>query len=156
MTPTRKMFFIFTLTLFALAVAFAPATLAQQTEAGKDEEPAYREYKGVQINMPADEARKKLGDPTDKGNRQDFYIFSDDETAQIFYDAEKKVSAIAVVYTGGKNIPTCRTIFGKEAPAKPDGSQYLRVQYPKTGYWVSYSRTPGDTPVTSVTMQKKQ
>jgi hypothetical protein len=155
MTPTRKMFFLFALTLFALAAA-APAALAQQTEAGKDEEPAYKAYKGVQIGMLADEARKILGDPTDKGDKQDFYIFSDDETAQIFYDTEKKVLAIAVVYTGGKNIPTCRSIFGKEAQAKPDGSQYLRIQYPKRGYWVSYSRTPGDTPVTSVTMQKKQ
>jgi hypothetical protein len=147
------------LSLFALFVlalaACAPAAFAQQTEAGKDEEPAFKEYRGVRIGMTADEARKKLGDAADKSDKQDFYVYSDDETAQVFYDADKKVSAIAVVYTGGKNVPTCHAVFGKEAPAKPDGSQYMRVQYPKTGYWVSYSRTAGDSPVTSVTMQKK-
>jgi hypothetical protein len=155
MTPSPKRLFLFTLMLFALA-ATAPAALAQQSEAGKDEEPTYKDYKGVRIGMTADEARKKLGDPTDKGDKQDFYIFSDDETAQIFYDAEKKVSAIAVVYTGGASVPTGRAVFGKDVAPKPDGTQYLRVTYPKVGYWVSYSRTGGDTPIISVTMQKKQ
>ena len=142
--------------LFLAPLALAPAAIRQQTDAGKNEEPAYKDYKGVQIGMTADEARKKLGDPADKGDKQDFYVFSDDETAQVFYDAEKKVSALAVVYTGGKNVPTAQAVFGKAVAPRPDGSQYLRVQYPKTGYWVSYSRTAGDTPVTSVTMQKKQ
>ena len=155
MFPTPKRFF-FSLSLLALFLTAPAIAQQQQMEAGKDEEPAYKEYKGVRIGMTADEARKKLGDPADKSDKQDFYVFSDDETAQIFYDAEKKVSAVAVVYTGGQNIPTSRAIFGKEAPAKPDGTQYLRVQYPKVGYWVSYSRTGGDTPITSITMQKKQ
>ena len=129
---------------------------AQMGDAGKNEEPVFKEFKGVTIGTPMDEARKKLGDPTDKGDTQDFYVFSDDETAQIFYDAGKKVSAVAVVYTGGNNAPTARAIFGKEVAPKPDGSQYLRVHYPKVNYWVSYSRTGGDTPVTSITMQRKQ
>lgn len=153
----KKRFPLFKLILSAVVlVAASDAYAARQIEAGKDEEPAYKAYKGVSIGMSADEARKKLGDPTDKSDKQDFYVFSDDETAQVFYDADKKVSAIAVVYTGGKNVPTCNAVFGKEAPQKPDGTQYMRVQYPKTGYWVSYSRTGGDTPITSVTIQRKQ
>jgi hypothetical protein len=28
------------------------------------------------------------------------------------------------------------------------------VRYPKEGYWVSYSRTAGDTPIISITIQK--
>ena len=140
--------------LLALSVC-ALSAHARQNEAGKDEEPALKEYRGVRIGMTAEEARKKLGSAADKSDKQDFYVFSDEETAQVFYDAEKKVSAVAVVYAGGKNAPTCSAVFGKEAPPKPDGSQYMRVQYPKAGYWVSYSRTAGDSPITSVTMQKK-
>lgn len=142
------------LVLPALAAAAAPA---QQGNAGKDDEPPFKEYKGVSIGMTMDEARKKLGDPMDKSDKQDFYVYSDgDETAQVFYDGEKKVSAIAVVYAVDKNAPVCRAVLGKEAEAKPDGSQYLRLNYPKVGYWVSYSRTAGDTPVTSITMMRKQ
>jgi hypothetical protein len=137
------------------ALRGAPAR-AQMSDAGKNEEPVFKEFKGVTIGTPMDEARKKLGNPTDKGDSQDFYVFSDDETAQVFYDSGKKVSAVAVVYTGGKNAPTARAVFGKEIEAKPDGSQFLRLLYPKVNYWVSYSRTAGDTPVTSVMMQRKQ
>jgi hypothetical protein len=155
MLPRSRRLFLLPLLLLATS-ALQPAPARAQSDAGKNEDPAFKEFRGVTIGMARDEARKKLGDPTDKGDGQDFYVFNDDETAQIFYDATKKVSAVAVVYTGGKNAPTCHAIFGKEAEAKPDGSQYLRVQYPKVGYWVSFSRTAGDTPVTSVTMQRKQ
>ncbi|HEX7177461.1 MAG TPA: hypothetical protein VF240_19540 [Pyrinomonadaceae bacterium] len=136
------------------AIGPAPAR-AQMGDAGKNEDPVFKEFKGVSIGTPMDEARKKLGSPTDKGDSQDFYVFSDDETAQVFYDSGKKVSAVAVVYTGGKNVPTAQAVFGKEVAPKPDGSQFLRVLYPKVNYWVSYSRTAGDTPVTSIMMQRK-
>ena len=148
--PLRLLPLLLLLTL----CAHLPAR-AQMSDAGKNEEPAFKEFKGVTIGTPMAEARKKLGDPTDKGDKQDFYVFSDDETAQIFYDGEKKVSAVAVVYTGGSNAPTARAVFGREVEAKPDGSQYLRVLYPKVSYWVSYSRTGGDTPIVTITMQKK-
>jgi hypothetical protein len=31
---------------------------------------------------------------------------------------------------------------------------YKMVNYPAAGYWVAYSRTPGDEPMVMVTMQK--
>lgn len=153
-TP-KRLFPLPALLLLLVALSNAPAALGQ-VDAGKNEEPSYKEYKGVSIGTAMEEARKKLGSPADKGDKQDFYVFSDDETAQVFYDGEKKVSALAVVYTGGKNVPTCSMVFGKDAPPKPDGSQFMRVLYPKVGYWISFSRTGGDTPVISVMMQRKQ
>ncbi|HLL71427.1 MAG TPA: hypothetical protein VK363_08340 [Pyrinomonadaceae bacterium] len=117
--------------------------------------PAFQEYKGVRIGMSADEARKKLGSPTDKGDTQDFYLVSEKESVQVMYDAERKVSALALIYmNAGANVPTAKAVMGTDIEAKPDGSLYKMVRYPKAGYWVSYSRTAGDAPIVSVTMQK--
>jgi hypothetical protein len=53
-------------------------------------------------------------------------------------------------------VPTCKQVFGSEAEAKADGSVYKMVRFPKAGYWLSYSRTSGNSPMTSVTLQKIQ
>jgi outer membrane protein assembly factor BamE (lipoprotein component of BamABCDE complex) len=132
--------------------AHAPA--AAKNEAAADA-PAFQEYKGVRIGMTADEARKKLGSPTDKGDAQDFYLVSPKESVQVMYDSAKKVSAIALIYmNAGANAPTAKAVMGSDIEAKPDGSLYKLVRYPKAGYWVSYSRTAGNSPIVSVTMQK--
>ncbi|HEV2801850.1 MAG TPA: hypothetical protein VGW12_15345 [Pyrinomonadaceae bacterium] len=131
----------------------APA--ATKPAAGDEQLPAFQDYKGVRIGMTAEEARKKLGSPTDKGDTQDFYVVSEKESAQVIYDGEKKVSAIALIYmNAGDKAPTAKSVMGDEVEARPDGSLYKLVRYPKAGYWVSYSRTAGDAPVVSVTMQK--
>jgi hypothetical protein len=124
-----------------------------QAPAGADS-PAFTEFKGVQIGMSCDEARKKLGIPSEKGDEQDFYSLAENNTAQIYYDKEKKVYAVSVSYLGGVNIPTAKTVLGSDLEAKPDGSMYKLIRYPKVGYWVSYSKTPGDDPLITITMQK--
>lgn len=150
--------------LLCLAFVAAPA---QQTHASNAapraaaanpddaQAPAFQEYKGVRIGMSADEARKKLGSPTDKGDTQDFYLVSEKESVQVIYDSAKKVSALALIYmNAGANAPTAKSILGADLEARADGSLYKMVRYPKAGYWVSYSRTAGDAPIVSVTMQK--
>jgi hypothetical protein len=119
------------------------------------EEPVFSDYKGVKIGMTADEARKKLGTPQDMSDTQDFYVFSEKETAQVFYDAAKKVTAISIDYMGeGSGAPECKVIIGTDLKCNADGSMYKLVRYPKQGYWVSYNRTAGNTPTVSVTIQK--
>ena len=56
--------------------------------------------------------------------------------------------------TGANGIPSPKDVLGTDADKKPDGSLYKLVRYPKAGYWVSYSRTAGDSPTITVTMQK--
>ena len=157
--------------LAVLTVVAAPAAFAQKataankapvaaaTAAADDDksQPPYHEYKGIRIGMTADDARKKLGEPADKSDKQDFYSFADGkEMAQVFYDAEKKVYAVSIIYMGGADgVPTAKTVLGGEVEAKPDGSVYRKVDYPKAGFWVSYSRSQGDSPMVTVTMQKK-
>ena len=43
--------------------------------------------------------------PTMKYSDQDFYMVSENETAQIIYDAAQKVIAISVDYLGGIGAP---------------------------------------------------
>jgi hypothetical protein len=117
--------------------------------------PLYSEFKGVKIGTSRDQARKQLGSPQQKDDSQDFFVFSDRERTRVYYDGEGVVSAIIVTYIGkSAGAPTPRAVLGSEVEAKQDGSMYKMVQYPKAGYWVAYSRTAGDEPLTIITMQK--
>ena len=139
--------------LFSL-VGMSAATLTSHAQ--KPDDPLFMDFKGVRIGMPTDEARKKLGSPKDKSDDQDFYIFNDTQEVQVYYDKlTKKVTAISIDFVSGANqIPTAKEIIGSEIDAKADGSRYKMVRYPKAGYWVSYSRTGGKEPRTTITMQK--
>ncbi|HXD32053.1 MAG TPA: hypothetical protein VN643_13105 [Pyrinomonadaceae bacterium] len=122
---------------------------------GDDEAPVFREYRGVQIGMTSDEARKKLGSPKDKGDDQDLYTFNDLEMAVVGYDKTHKVSVLSIDFmTGATGIPAAKTVIGSDIEAKTDGSMYKMIRYAKAGFWVSYSRTAGDSPMVSITIQK--
>ena len=143
-----------------VVISFTIAGVAQaqttQKRAGlaPDEDPVFHEYRGVKIGWVADDVRKKFGSPANKGDEQDFYIFGEKETCQVLYD-KGQVSAISVDFmNGAKEVITPQQVFGADIEAKPDGSKYKLVRYPKAGYWVSYSRTAGDTPIITVTIQR--
>lgn len=130
-------------------------TAQTQTTAAPAAEPLYREFKGVRIGTSQNEARKKLSGLQDKSKEMDFFIFSDKERARVYYDAKGNASAIIVTYIGkSADAPTPKAVLGTDADARPDGSLYKIVYYPKAGYWVAYSRTAGDEPLTIITMQK--
>jgi hypothetical protein len=133
------------------------AQTAKKTSGG-DDEPLFLDYRGVQIGWLADEVRKKLGAPADKGDEQDFYKFSDTETCQVLYDkATRKVTAISIDFSNGASTAlTPQQVFGADIETKADGSKYRLVRYPKAGYWVSYYRGGGNTPSITITMQKMQ
>lgn len=177
MLQIRKDYLIFKLPGFALAafamacvVTSASVSTSAQTRASRggaaaktstveepkgQDEPLFSEYKGVRIGMLADEARKKLGSPQDKGDEQDFFVFNEQESAQVFYDKSHKTYAISVNYLGtNSSTPVAKTVFGSDIEAKPDGSMFKLVRYPKAGFWVSYSRTSGSDPIVSITIQR--
>lgn len=116
--------------------------------------PVFTEYRGVRIGMTAQEVRAKL-DRLNKGKDQDFLVFSERESAQIYYDGAGKVTAVSIDYFGGNsNAPSPDAVLGVAVQAKPDGSMYQLNRYSEAGYWVSYNRTAGDKPIVTVTMQK--
>jgi hypothetical protein len=144
-----------------LAMLVPATTKAQRAKGnldpGEDNQPAFSQFKGIRIGMTADDARKKLGNPRDKSPEQDFYMFNDNEAVQVFYDKAGAVSAISIDFMNGANgIPTSKDVLGADAERKADGSVYKLVRYPKAGYWVSYSRTAGNEPTVTITMQKIQ
>ena len=132
------------------------STPAQQpTPAAPAAEPIYTEFKGVKIGTGREEARKKLGNPQEKDKDQDFFALSERQRARLYYDQKGAVSAIIVTHVGKSgDIPTPKAILGTDIEPKQDGSMYQIVYYPKAGYWVAYSRTAGDEPLTMITMQK--
>ena len=148
--------------LVVISLSFAGAALAQTAQrrsaAGGEEDPVFHDYRGVKLGWLADDVRKKLGDPANKADDQDYYIFNENERAQVYYDkATRQVTAISVDFmNGATGIITPQQVFGADFETKADGSKSKLVRYPKAGYWVSYSRTAGDSPIISVTMQKMQ
>src|ERR1044072_102908 len=116
--------------------------------------PVFKDYRGIHIGMTAEEVRSTLdGLKKDKG--QDVFIFSEHESAQIFYDDQGKVTAISIDYFGdNSNAPSPAAVLGTELQAKADGSMYQLNRYPDAGYWVSYNRTAGEKPIVTITMQK--
>ena len=139
---------------FSIAGAAYGQAAQKRANLAPDDEPVFHEYRGVKIGWIADEVRKKLGSPANKGDEQDFYVFGEKETCQVLYN-KGQVTAISIDFmNGAKEVITPQQVFGADIEAKPDGSKYKLVRYPKAGYWVSYSRTAGDTPIITVTIQK--
>jgi hypothetical protein len=123
-----------TLILFA---AFVLTTTASITSFGQrqktSDEPLFSEFKGVRIGTPAEEARKKLGSPSNKADDQDLYV-NDNQIVQVYYDKAKNVSAISIDFSSGATgIPAPKEVIGGEPDTKADGSAYKMIRYPKQG-----------------------
>lgn len=133
----------------------ATRTKVNKSQAAVAMNASFVDYKGIRIGMDVDQVRRSLDHLKEKGERQDFFVFSDQESAAIFYDQDGKVTAVSVDYIGqNSNAPSPQAVLGEDIPARPDGSMYKLKRYPEAGYWVAYNRTAGEHPVITVTMQK--
>ena len=117
------------------------------------QQPLFSEYKGVRLGMTAAEVRAKLGAPTLKADDQDYYVISQNESAQFAYDQAQKVVTISIDYTGPGS-PDYRKVVGASIDEKADGALYKMVRYEAQRFWVSYSRTSGTSPTVTITIQK--
>ena len=73
------------------------ADTASANNVAAENVPVFADYRGVRIGMTAEEVRAKL-DRLKKGERQDYLVFSERESAQIYYDPAGKVIAISIDY----------------------------------------------------------
>jgi hypothetical protein len=141
-------------TLLLLPAFFLAVSVSNAQTSATSNAPVFKDYRGIKIGMSVEEARSKW-DRLKKGDGQDFLVFSEHESAQIYYDASGKVTAISIDYFGNNNgAPTPEAVLGVGIQAKPDGSMYQLNRYPEAGFWVSYNRTAGDKPIVTITMQK--
>jgi hypothetical protein len=128
---------------------------AKMVNASADaQQPFYREYRGVNLGMTTEEARAKLGEPALKGDDQDFFVFSEKETAQIAYNSGHKVVTISVDYIGGLGAPDYRAVVGADLEVRPNGSMYKLVRHESEGFWVSYNKSSGAVPSVTITVQQ--
>ena len=148
--------------LISACIAASGTSVIAQTQTSRatasrisaDQPPVFAEYKGVRLGRTAAEARATLGEPRFKADDQDFYAFSESETAQICYDSALRVRTISIDYLGGIGAPDYRSVVGADIDTRVDGSLYKLVRYDKLGYWVSYHRTAGQVSTVTVTIQK--
>jgi hypothetical protein len=154
--PARQTIFrLLWLGAISLVAIGAVSAQPQRARAQTEDKPLFADFRGVSIGMPAEEVRKKLGGPRDKADDLDIYLFNENQAVQVYYDKAKTVSAISIDFmTGATGIPSAKDVVGGDPDTRPDGSSYKMVRYPKAGYWVSYSKTAGDSPTITITMQK--
>ena len=159
MRNLKTKFFLSLLTavVFSLGLSLNANVQAQKSKAvinhgAAMQQPLYAEYKGVRLGLSAEEVRAKLGTPAIKDSDQDYYVFSENETAQIVYDASQKVVTISVDYLGGIGAPDYKAVVGGELERTADGSLYRMVRY--EALWVSYNRTAGPVVTVTLTIQK--
>jgi hypothetical protein len=112
---------VFTFAAFLATILLGIAAPAARAQGGdkKADKPLYVEYKGIRIGMSADDVRKKLGAPKDKSEAEDFFMFSDKETAQVFYD-KGKVMAVSVNYRGDGSGGWSRAAYASPRGSKTD------------------------------------
>jgi hypothetical protein len=144
--------------LFALGMSAGVNAQARKIKATNHDlvtqQPLYTEYRGVSLGMSADETRVKLGQPAMKNTDQDFYVFSENESAQIVYDRAQKVVTISVDYLGGIGAPDYRAVVGGELETEANGTVYKMMRYDSLGFWVSYNRTKSPVATVTLTIQR--
>lgn len=148
--------------LVLLATGSAVNTAAQSTRNNAHgpvtpaaQQPLYTEYRGVSVGMKTQDVRTKLGEPLQKSDEMDFYVFLEGkEMAQIAYDESHAVKAVSVDYFGGGGAPDYKLVVGPNVDIKPDGGIYKLVRYDSLGVWVYYNRTGGVVPIVTITIQK--
>jgi hypothetical protein len=117
------------------------------------QQPIYREYRGVRLDMTAAEVRAKLGEPALKSDEQDFYVISANETVQIAYNAAQKAVTISTDYTGGVAAPDYKSVVGDGLLLeRPDGSRFRMVMYDSERFWVSYNKSAATPSIVTITI----
>ena len=141
------------ISICALLLAFAPPSNAFSYNNLFDS--VIKEYRGIFIGTPRETVHEKLGKPKEALADEDDFEISNNETARVFYTADKKVKAIVVTYSGNmSDAPKPVDVLGEPVEPRPDGGMYKMVRLEEKGFWVSYVKVAGDNPSVIITVQE--
>lgn len=152
--------------LWLVATAFGQdATVQDRISRPKVQEPTsevlkpvFSVYRGIAIGTTEAELLERIDTkPTLESKDDYFYVFSEAESAQFLLDAERKVKAMSITYSGNNSTaPTYESVFGTDVAIKltEGGKVYNLVNYPEAGFWVAYYKSTGDSQMITVTIQK--
>jgi hypothetical protein len=152
--------FVFGLAVFGQSEQTSQNVTPKKSDSATEKpilQPVFTSYKGLSIGATRDLVKEKLGKPKIEDEDGFYFIPHKDEQVQIRLDENKKVSVIAVTYSENhENTPKYEEVFGKDVAlvTKPDGSVYNLIRYPSAGIWIAYSKTTGEEPTVTVTIQK--
>jgi hypothetical protein len=136
----RKLLFLFILSFLLVQTVLADAVIS--------------EYRGVFIGTDREQIHSKLGKPKDEFKGEDNFEISENEVVRVFYDDANKAKAIVVTYSGKiDSAPKPNDVVGEPVEARPDGGMYKMVRFAEKGFWVSYVKVAGDTPMVIITVQ---
>ena len=164
MTGHKNIFIYFTIVIFSTLMltvltkdvgSRTLSSLPQPIPSVTPDIPPFKNYKGVEIGMKTEVVRQKLGDPKESTDTDDSFKVTDHELAQVYYDADHKVTAITITYDKNlENAPTPKAVFGEDGEVKPDGGIFKMMRFPEAGFFISYTKTGGDDPIIMIAIQK--
>jgi hypothetical protein len=115
----------------------------------------FKAFNGARLGMAAEEVRQILGKPEEQDDAQDYYSLSETRQIRVYYDGDGKANALVASFVGAQSgAPSAEEILGTPVEPGANGSTSGSILRPEEGYRVSYSRTPGDTPMVFITVQK--
>jgi len=136
------------LCLLALAFLFIPISHAASADS------LITEYRGIFIGATRDQVHEKLGKPKYEYPDEDNFELTENESARVFFDADKKVTAIVVTFAGKiESAPKPNNVVGEAIAPGADGAMYKMVRAQEKGFWVSYVKSGGDSPSVIITVQ---
>ena len=140
--------------LLLTEASYGQTTAIAQNETGKVQEdktaavrPVFTEYRGITIGMTEDRVRDILDEkPKVDDDTGLYYVFSDNESAQIGLDADEKVTSISIDYSGDKSgAPAVDKVLGADIAVVPDadGRYTSSLNTPKRAIGSPITGEPG-------------
>ncbi|HYE73963.1 MAG TPA: hypothetical protein VEF04_11565 [Blastocatellia bacterium] len=139
------------------AASEAKPVTQEQTPSSQSTQPALpvlRQYRGVKLNMTADEVKAAMGQPVRSNKDQEEYKLSGDDLMTVHYDTQGKVKTIQLYFSDASHAPGWKEVIGDaEIQQNASGSRFARVTVPAENFWVTMFQSQNGT-VTTITISR--
>jgi hypothetical protein len=109
---------------------------------------------GIYLGMPRKDVRKALGKPRNEEKGEDFFALSDKHWIQVIYEKDRAATVSSSYLGTNAETPAPEKIFNEQIKPSDDGSIFKQVTFNDKGYWISYSKSAGKSPFTTITVKR--